>query len=265
MNRQSIVLAADLRFSEQLMTTIKSICLYNKNLNFFIFNREFSYEWFQYLNTFLEKINCEVIDVKINNDALRRYPTLAHISSESTYFRYFVSEFINDDKVLYLDSDLVVNGSLQALFDLDLGDNFVAASLDDIAQNIYNTVNNFNAGVLLINNKLWKEYQIHQKALELTEKCVHQVPDGDQGILNILFNGKWLQLSHNVNYLVGGEYIYYKNGLLHFIQRRENEIPLVLHFNTAYKPWLPIYNLPFRNHYWFYYRLTWEEIISQHG
>ncbi|VTU06818.1 glycosyl transferase family protein [Actinobacillus porcinus] len=165
--------------------------------------------------------------------------------------------------MLYLDSDLVVNGSLEFLFDIDLTDYFVAGSLDDLAHNFYQNEGMFNAGVLLINTKLWHEQNIPQLALNITDKYSEELRDGDQEVLNLLFKGKWLELNNNINYLVGAEYLYNKNDLSHFIHRPAN-IPLILHFNTAYKPWLIINDLPFREYYWYYYRLTFEQIIQKH-
>ncbi|OOF43969.1 MULTISPECIES: glycosyltransferase family 8 protein [Rodentibacter] len=263
-DKNTIVFAADSRFSEQLMTAIKSICYHNKDIRFFILNRELSSEWFSHIRAFLEKINCEIFDIKIEYNELKKYSTLPHISSDSTYFRYFIPEFIDSDRVLYLDCDVIVNGSLNSMFEIELGGYFLAASLDNLAHDFHNQDNAFNAGVLIINNQLWKKYDTHQELLRLTEQYGHKISDSDQGILNLLFEGKWVKLTHNANYLVGAEYIYIKNNLTQLILRPENELPLILHFNTEFKPWLPIYDLPFRDIYWFYYSLPWQDIITKH-
>lgn len=261
---KSIVLAADNNYLEQLLTTIKSICYHNKNIQFYLFNRQISEEWFTGLNRYLNKINCEVIDVKISTNNLLNYKTLPHISSETTYYRYFIADVIKSDKVLYLDSDLVVNGNLDVLFDIELDDDiFIAATLDDLAKNNHN-LENFNAGVLLINNRLWKVQEISRKAIELSNLYTNQVSDGDQSILNLLFGNKWLKLNPLLNYLVGAEYIYLREGKRELICRNQDELPFILHFNTAYKPWLPFYDLPFRAYYWFYNHLDWNDIIAQH-
>lgn len=258
-----IALAADERYCDKVMTTIKSICFHNRDITFYLFNRDISAEWFDSLNHYLRQINCQIIDVKINLEVLKNYKTLEHISSEATYYRYFISEAIPDNKVLYLDSDLVVNGSLDVLFELDLQDNFVAATLDDIAKNYHKTIN-FNAGVLLINNRLWKKENITEKAIAISNEKVNELPDGDQSVLNILFENRWAELNPLLNYLVGAEYLYLKNNLPNLIIRKENQMPVILHFNTQYKPWLPYYDLPFRQYYWFYYRLSWQQILEKY-
>ena len=59
----------------------------------------------------------------------------------------FIPDFVTEDKVLYLDSDLVVTGDLTDLFELDLGENYLAA-----ARSCFGAGLGFNAGVLLIDN-----------------------------------------------------------------------------------------------------------------
>lgn len=258
-----IVLAADERYSEKVLSTIKSICFHNKNIRFYLLNRDYSKEWFDYLNANLQPLDSEIIDIKIRSKAIKNYKTLKHISSDSTYFRYFIPELINEDKVLYLDCDVIVNGSLTPIFKIDLKGYFLAACLDSIAKN-YNEEINFNAGVLLINNRLWKKHDIANAAIELSNQYVNQLPDGDQSILNMIFKDKWLRLNQTVNYLVGAEYMYLKNEHFDLIARPKGTVPLVLHFNTACKPWLPLYDLPFREYYWFYCHMTWHEIHQHH-
>ena len=57
----------------------------------------------------------------------------------------------------------------------------------------------FNAGVLLINNKKWKLDNIRQQLVELTEKEHENVGEGDQSILNILFQNSYYQLEDTYN------------------------------------------------------------------
>ena len=54
----------------------------------------------------------------------------AHISIE-TYYRFIIQEALPFySKLLYLDCDLVVNGDAAELFDIELGDNAIAAVPD---------------------------------------------------------------------------------------------------------------------------------------
>lgn len=242
----NIALAANQAYADYLTTTIKSICYHNKNVRFFILNRDFPHEWFHTLNCKLAKLNSTVIDIKISDESIKNFKTSQHISSDTTY----------------LDCDLIVTGSLEPLYTVNLENDFLAAVKDDIAQKAFNNYN-FNAGVLLINNRLWKENNITKLALELSEKYVEHLPDADQSILNIIFENRWLKLNRGYNYLVGVDFIYPHYGLTHLLENFPEHItPLVLHFNTEAKPWLIGYKTRFRNVYWFYYSLEWQDIYQ---
>ncbi|MDS8186427.1 glycosyltransferase, partial [Streptococcus pneumoniae] len=78
-----------------------------------------------------------------------------HISS-ITYARYFIPEYVPEDKVLYLDSDLIVNTSLEKLFSICLEEKSLAAVKDTDGIT-------FNAGVLLINNEKWRQEKLKER------------------------------------------------------------------------------------------------------
>lgn len=77
-----------------------------------------------------------------------------------TYARYFIPKYIKEDKVLYLDSDLIVNSSLVELFNIDLENHYIGAVIDPHSQEYHKDYIEYNAGVLLVNNALWKEVNL---------------------------------------------------------------------------------------------------------
>ncbi|QLB14537.1 hypothetical protein A6B39_03245 [Mannheimia granulomatis] len=266
MNNQqkTIVLAADYRVESQLLCVIKSICYYNQDIEFYLLNPDFPKEWFSSLNEKLSKCGCSIRDVKVDLDVLKEFPTFQHIQSEATFYRYFIADIVKSEKALYLDYDLVVNGSLEPYFNLELGENYIAASVDELGLQIGDRGKCFNAGVMVINVPLWKEDGISGQALSLSKEIIHKVPDADQSILNLLFKDRWLELDNNFNYLVGAEVYYINQNQTELIRRKDNEVPLIVHYNTANKPWKPIYGLPLRELYWEYYSLDWSEITQCH-
>ncbi|WP_423841781.1 glycosyltransferase [Actinobacillus equuli] len=71
----NIALAANQAYADYLTTTIKSICYHNKNVRFFILNRDFPHEWFHTLNCKLAKLNSTVIDIKISDESIKNFKT----------------------------------------------------------------------------------------------------------------------------------------------------------------------------------------------
>ena len=137
---------------------------------------------------------------------------------KGTYTTYFKLLAIKDlqlpsDRILQLDGDTVINGSLEELCSMDL-DNYILAATYDCTMNDYKKfidipLNNkyYNGGVLLINQKEW----INEKCTERIINHLQNVRNGyytvDQDILNVLFRDKfkYLNLTYNFN---SGFYIY---------------------------------------------------------
>jgi len=253
--KKAIVLGADNGYMDKVETTIKSVCAYNDDIKFYVFNDDLPSEWFRIMNQRLKAIHSEIVNVKISNNHLRKYhlPT-AHLSY-AAYFRFFIPDILKEDKVLYLDSDIIVNGDLTSLFETDLGASPVAAVRDELQQT------NFNSGVLLINNAYWREHSISTKLFELADQY-HEVEFGDQGILNRFFVGQWKELDVNYNFMVGMDTIatrFQKDGW--YVKANQYEsVVSVIHYTDG-KPWSAIYKNRLGDRWWFFYALDWSDII----
>ncbi|QQL51014.1 glycosyltransferase family 8 protein [Mucilaginibacter ginkgonis] len=150
----------------------------------------------------------------------------------TTFFRLFIASFMPADteKVLYLDSDMIVLGDLKELFDLDLSNHIIGAVQDPnivtLGCSWGGGVQNwealgyqsddpyFNAGLLLINFKKWVEFDVTSKALEAAAKYQRYIKWGDQYCLNVVLANRWLHLDPEWNHLVdnnnpGGKLIHY--------------------------------------------------------
>ena len=248
-------MGADNGYMNKVETTIKSIAAFNDQFKIYIFNDDLPSEWFRVMNQRLKPLDSEVINVKISDNHLRKYnlPT-AHLSY-AAYFRFFIPDILKEDKVLYLDSDIIVNGDLTPLFAIDLGDSPVAAVRDELQQT------NFNSGVLLINNAHWREHAISTKLFELADQY-HEVEFGDQGILNRFFVGQWKELDVNYNFMVGMDTIatrFQKDGWYVKANQYESAVS-VIHYTDG-KPWSAIYKNRLGDRWWFFYALDWSDII----
>lgn len=207
-----------------------------------------------------------------------------HISVE-TYYRFLVQEVLSAyDKVLYLDSDLVVEGDVAQLFDTDLGDSLVAAARDvDYLANLNlpdgermrytqdvlkmrNPYDYFQAGVLVLNTRAMRELHTVPEWLEVSQR-----PDfiyNDQDILNSECEGRvtYLDASWNVT-----NDIFQRATRLYphapaavydaYLASRRN--PRIVHFAGAAKPWTHGW-IDLSDHFWGYARKTpfYEAIIA---
>ena len=104
-----------------------------------------------------------------------------------TLLRLFLDKIENiPNKILYLDCDVMINGSLDELFSYDNENYAVMAALDHLGKfwMRFRSEQYFNAGVLLLNIKKIKELDICNKAIKLLSKKRYHL--GDQDVLNII-------------------------------------------------------------------------------
>ena len=240
-SKKAIVLGADSNYMDKVETTVKSVCSHNRDIRFYIFNSDFPTEWFQLMNKRLSVLNSEIINIKITDDTISHFhlPT-PHLSS-AAYLRYFIPNFVFEKKVLYLDSDNVVTSSLTALFDIPTTDE------------------GFNSGVLLIDTDMWREENISRQLFELTI-AHHEHVYGDQAIFNILFKDRWKRLDITYNLQVGADAHRYYLGDYNWYASFEG-VPCIIHYTTENKPWKHFRFNRFRDVWWFYYGLNWNDIL----
>ena len=124
-------------------------------------------------------LGSEIIDVKLPEQAIFQDWTKQDHISVIAYARYFISDYISEDKVLYLDSDLVVNTSLDKLFGIDLEEKSLAAVKDTDGIT-------FNTGVLLINNEKWRQEKLKERLIEQSIVTIREVEEGRFGNLTVI-------------------------------------------------------------------------------
>lgn len=259
MNKKSIVFNADNNYVDKLETAIKSICCHNNHLKFYVFNDDIASEWFLMMNKRLKTIQSEIVNVKIVDHVLKKFHLPLKNLSYATFFRYFIPNFVKESRALYIDSDTIVTGSLDYLFDMDL-DGYALAAVEDSFGDAPST--NFNAGVLLVDVDIWRDEDACTKLLELTNQY-HETAYGDQGILNMLFHDRWKKLDRTFNFMVGMDSIAHIEGNQRWYEiskLKNGDLPSVIHY-TGVKPWEMIANNRFREVWWFYNLLEWSDIL----
>ena len=252
--KKAIVLAANYAYVDQVLTTIKSICYHNRSLRFYLINSDFPNEWIKQINKRLEKFDSEIINCRVTSEQISRYKTDI---SYTVFLRYFVSDFVKEDKALYLDCDLLVTKNLDDLFSTDLQD-YPLAAVRDFGGRAYFGREMFNAGVLLINNFLWKQENMTQKLIDLTNEWHDKVDQADQSILNMLFENRWLELDFDYNHIViHRQFTDYRLPV-------GQDYPGIIHYLSHRKPWKDLAAQTYRDVWWYYHGLEWTELGQNH-
>ncbi|VTF55132.1 glycosyltransferase [Streptococcus pneumoniae] len=259
---KTIVLAGDRNYIRQLETTIKSILYHNRDVKIYILNQDIMPDWFRKPRKIARMLGSEIIDVKLPEQTVfQDWEKQDHISS-ITYARYFIADYIQEDTVLYLDSDLIVNTSLEKLFSICLEEKSLAAVKDTDGIT-------FNTGVLLINNEKWRQEKLKERLIEQSIVTMKEVEEGrfehfngDQTIFNQVLQDDWLELGRAYNLQVGHDIVaLYNNWQEHLAF---NDKPVVIHFTTYRKPWTTLTANRYRDLWWEFHDLEWNQILQHH-
>lgn len=132
-------------------------------------------------------------------------------SSTMTYARLALPDLCEAKRVLYLDSDMVVQADATVLWTLDLKGNTVAACRDVITKTLgaeglplselYLPPEDpyMQAGLMVMDLELWRKQKISSRALQYIKEYPHGAKYWDQSALNVVLHGKWLQLPDEWN------------------------------------------------------------------
>ncbi|HEW2926556.1 TPA: SP_1767 family glycosyltransferase [Streptococcus pneumoniae] len=259
---KTIVLAGNRNYTRQLETTIKSILYHNRDVKIYILNQDIMPDWFRKPRKIASMLGSEIIDVKLPEQTVfQDWKKQAHISS-ITYARYFIPDYIQEDTVLYLDCDLLINDKLDSLFEQDVREHYIAAIRDANGQG-------FNTGVLLINNEKWRQEKLKERLIEQSIVTMKEVEEGrfehfngDQTIFNQVLQDDWLELGRAYNLQVGHDIVaLYNNWQEHLAF---NDKPVVIHFTTYRKPWTTLTANRYRDLWWEFHDLEWNQILQHH-
>ena len=260
--KKTIVMAGDSNYLSQLETTLKSIFYHNKNVNVYILNQDIIPDWFRKPRKIARLLGGDVIDVKLPQDNIfQNWGTQNHIS-QIAYARYFIPSLIGEDKVLYLDSDLIVNAPLDDLWEINLGDQLLAAVMDTDGIT-------FNTGVMLINNAKWREENLETKLVHQSQFMQKEIEEGrflnfngDQTIINQVCKEKWLELDRSFNLQVGHDVVaFYNNWEGHL---EEVQSPVIIHYTTYRKPWTTLIANRYRELWWQVHDMDWTQMLQHH-
>ena len=254
MSKKAVVFSANLSYMEKLETAMKSLCAHQDRLKIYVLNEDLPTEWFTIMNQRLRQLDSEVINCRMSPEQFQSFSLPSDHIHYATYFRYAIPEIVEEERILYLDCDMIFTQDLSPLFEVDLKGYGLGAVVDKPT-----TIDGFNAGLLVIDKTWWQEHQVTEALFDLTREH-HQHVYGDQGILNLYFKDAWFPLPWTYNLQVGSDKDQYLYGDLDWYDAFQG-IPAVIHYTSHNKPWTSKRFNRFREQWWFYYALSWEEIL----
>ncbi len=179
----------------------------------------------------------------------------------SMYYRFLLPEMLpNEDKVLYLDCDIIVRHTLVNMYSTNMADKSMAVvvgeSTDDIVweNRLRLRSKYFNSGVLLMNLDYWRKYDVMRSLIDFVrgnpDKCF--LPDQDA--LNKVLEGKVIYLDYIFNFQEW--WFMDMTSWMHYSKwdeiRKKGKDPTIVHFCEAEKPWFKECKNPFQNEFLYY-------------
>ena len=289
----TVCLAADDNYAKYLGVTLQSFVCHissEKHYEIYILDGGISEYNKKKLHSICDKKNISlkfvwamdyIPDINKFLKLLQKQPSKGRINI-TTYFRLFIPEiFKNFNKVLYLDSDIIICEDVAELYNTELKNNLIGAALDTGIQYTYrynssfvkysaevlqlkNYHNYFNAGITLFNVHQMRKEKLLNKFMQLIKKADFLMFD-DQDVLNSVCQDKVCYFDYAWNYeaqLDNNETCNRWMSLKHYKTHFNCKKPKILHYIFVDKPWKCPEN-PHAETWWHYARMTpfYEEIL----
>ena len=187
-------------------------------------------------------------------------------TSYAAYARIFIPDVLEDvERVLYLDCDTLVDGSLDELFATDLHDKPFGLGFDCVLHHYKRYVRQpselpyYNSGVMLMDLKAWRSHRCTERILAELEHPSGPNPLGDQDIIVRVFPQETQPIDPKWNFLSQFFMLSYE-GLCRIVgggesllfspeaYREARRHPIIYHFSgqTLGRPWFTSSRHPMR-------------------
>lgn len=258
----NIVCATDDNFVQHCSIMLVSLLLNNTDVNIYVLTEGLRPDNQRIISEEVERHNGKLHFCLVDSKIVEKFPMpkvagLKHIS-RATYYRLLISDILPNEihKAIYLDCDIIVNGSLQQLWETDMTNYAIAASkqigFGYEAQRLGYPIiyGYFNAGVNIINLDYFRKNNISSKLIQYINDNFNKIVYHDQDTLNAVLHDKCLHIMPQWN-LTNIAYSYRlcdrgdkQDGeiICDYHAEKENakaykNNPIVLHYVSHPKPW----------------------------
>lgn len=250
----NILFSIDKHYIPQARVMLLSLLRYHQTeqINAYLLHSSLSVNEIRSITVGMPSKQLQLIPIRIDDEQIKAFPVTSRYPTE-IYYRIFAAHFLpkNLERILYLDPDLVVRGSLTELYQLDMDNAFYAAAshvqkplqvLNTIRLSMEEMGPYINSGVLLMNLTLLRKEQNMEEVFQYVERKKISLILPDQDIISALYFNRIIEINTNIynmteklltqNRLTGGP--------IDFDWVEENS--LIIHYCGRNKPWKANYN-----------------------
>ena len=246
MGLMNILVAVDDNYVEQLIVMLNSLFRHNhQSCSIYLLHSGLNRSNINKLTWFVKKKGHKLFIYKVNANLFMGMPQRQHTTYE-TYYRLLAFSILDESisRILYLDPDLIINGSLQDMYQLDMKHYCFAGGEDPCNKAAYAHKKKLgipidrtyiNAGVLLINLERLRKITSVDEIFKFMNQNRKKLKLQDQDVVNSMFYKEVLVISNKYNYP-----IQYKNLLDAFLYPFYSVFihPYIVHYMGGYgKPW----------------------------
>lgn len=199
-------------------------------------------------------VHIETVKVTDKLDALGDMLHLRDYYTKTTYYRFFIPAlFPQYDRGLYLDCDIVVEGDIAKLYDIEMSDCILAAAPEEVMLevDVFGTYTEavldiprdeyFSAGIMVMNLEKMRRVSLEEQFVELLGRRTFRVTQ-DQDYLNVLCHDDYFMLDSGWN------------------KTAWEQVPLtsplnIIHYKINWKPW-HYKGVRFEDEFWKYAEMT---------
>lgn len=245
----NILVAADKKHMNPLKVMLTSLFLNNPKTKFDIYLMYINLdtESIRELSILTNSNRSSLIQIKVEASFLDAAPNMS-IYPKEKYFRLLAHRFLPTklDRILYLDTDILVLNRIDELYNIDFKCNLYGAAFHKISLNIFNKIRLFpyainqyyNSDILMLNLSLLRKDVDERTIFAFLKLNTGKLLIPDQDILNSLYSDKIIAIDEQKYNFNSRHYIFYKNKSKQNLkmERFLKEI-VILHFSGRIKPW----------------------------
>ena len=247
----------------------------------YLISKDVSEDNIRKLQQISDSYNRKFVEVKFDDIAYDLNISNIGRHIETIYSKVFFSRIKDLSKIIYLDSDTVVVGSLKDLWDIPLDDCYmgVVQSLSTESMptlGMSSDVPFFNDGMAIVNVDYCRANDLIGKTLKVIDDYNGNPPVLSEGALNKVCQGKVKYISPRYNMMAGLMYLcnldidYVSKKMLYTKEELTSSIesPVVIHYLSAFynRPWFKKCSNPYRHFYYKYKSVSpWADIPLQEG
>ena len=232
----NILLCSDDRYFVHAATAIHSAWFNNRDAHFYLADNGIDPGALKTFTGFAETIGLRLTVVRLEPDQRADIPA-SMTKNMGLYLRLLMGRMLPEavDRVIYLDSDIVVIDSLAPLWSLDLAGCTIAGMKDEKAMRSEmrrgfagtSPAKYLNSGVLLIDLAKWRENDCEKRLIDVIgrhERLAHY----DQSAINLVLSDEAMTISTRWNFMPTTVWD----------EDHVPEQPVVIHYAGTCKPWL---------------------------